>query len=197
MMRLAMKWVNASYVPKIKITMPQTAFETLRPNFNMFGLGQKTGIDLPGEISGIQGRSFNDQGLVLSGSVLDLSYGNYDAYTLIQMAQYVSTIANGGYRMQPYVVQSVGRTANKLKKVKPSISGKSGTAQTFYYDPDNPNQKNPPELVNATFVGYAPSNNPEIATAVIFPGLDPKLEGSYTLQMTKAMVQDYFKLHKK
>lgn len=244
MMHLAMKWVKASYVPKKSIHMPQTAFEPIRKNFNMFGLGQKTGIDLPGEISGIQGRSFNEQGLVLPGSVLDLSYGNYDAYTLIQMVQYVSTIANGGYRMQPYVVQSIGRTSNngkkiyidynrkpnvqlripwtqaelnivrqgfwrvvhgtnswgtahKLKNVKPAISGKSGTAQTFYYDPDNPNQKDPPELVNATFVGYAPSKNPEIATAVIFPGLDPELEGSYTLQMTKAMVQNYFKLHKK
>lgn len=244
MMHLAMNWVHAKYVPKEFISMPNSAFDTLRHNFNMFGLGQKTGVDLPGEISGIQGRSFNEHGNILSGSVLDLSYGNYDAYTLMQMVQYIATIANGGYRMQPYIVQSVGRTASdgktvnidynkkpnmqlripwtrseleivrqgfwrvvhgtntwgtahKLKNVKPSISGKSGTAQTFYYDPDNPNQKNPPELVNATFVGYAPSDNAEIATAVIFPGLDPDLEGSYTLQMTKEMVQDYFKLHKK
>lgn len=244
MMHLAMNWVHAKYIPKEYINMPQTAFDTLRHNFNMFGLGQKTGVDLPGEIAGIQGRSFNEQGQILSGSVLDLAYGNYDAYTPIQMVQYISTIANGGYRMQPYIVQSIGRTANngkqvyidynkkpnvqlripwtsdelnvvrqgfwrvvhgtnswgtahRLKDVKPAISGKSGTAQTFYYDPDHPNQKNPPELVNATFVGYAPSDNAKIATAVIFPGLDPELEGSYTLQMTKAMVQDYFKLHKK
>ncbi|MBA1394609.1 penicillin-binding protein 2, partial [Lactobacillus sp. XV13L] len=104
MMHLAMNWVGAEYVPKVKIRMPDTAFDTIRHNFNMFGLGQKTGVDLPGEISGIQGRSFNDKGIILSGSVLDLSYGNYDAYTPIQMVQYVSTIANGGYRMQPYVV---------------------------------------------------------------------------------------------
>ena len=244
MMHLAMNWVHAKYVPKEYIWMPDTAFDTIRHNFNMFGLGQKTGVDLPGEISGIQGRSFNEHGHILSGSVLDLSFGNYDAYTPIQMVQYVSTIANGGYRMQPYIVQSIGRTASngktiyvdytkkpnvqlkipwtqselnivkegfwrvvhgtnswgtahKLRNVKPAISGKSGTAQTFYYDPDNSNQKNPPELVNATFVGYAPSDNAEIATAVVFPGLDPELEGSYTLQMTKAMVQNYFKLHKK
>lgn len=243
MMQLALKWVKAKYVPKTYINMPSTAFETLRRNFNMFGLGQKTGVDLPGEVSGIQGKSFNSKGQILSGSVLDLAYGNYDAYTPIQLVQYVSTIANGGYRMQPYVVQSVGKTssdgkkiyinynktptvqqkipwtkaelnvvregfyrvvhgtnswgtAHKLKNVTPSISGKTGTAQTFYYDPDNPNQKNPPELINATFVGYAPSKNPKLAIAVVFPGLDPDMEGSYTLQMAKAMVQDYFKLHK-
>ncbi|MCT6821974.1 MAG: penicillin-binding transpeptidase domain-containing protein, partial [Lactobacillus apis] len=88
MMRLAMKWVNAKYVPKEFISMPNTAFDTIRHNFNMFGLGQKTGVDLPGEISGIQGKSFNEHGQILSGSVLDLSYGNYDAYTPIQMVQY-------------------------------------------------------------------------------------------------------------
>lgn len=243
MMQLALRWVKAKYVPKTYINMPSNAFEILRRNFNMFGLGQKTGVDLPGEVSGIQGKSFNSKGQILSGSVLDLAYGNYDAYTPIQLVQYVSTIANGGYRMQPYVVQSIGSTSNngkkiyinynktptvqqkipwtqdelnvvregfyrvvhgtngwgtahKLKGVTPSISGKTGTAQTFYYDPDNPNRKNPPELINATFVGYAPSKNPKLAVAVVFPGLDPDMEGSYTLQMARAMVQDYFKLHK-
>ena len=243
MMHLAMNWLKAKYVPKTYINMPNDSFEILRRNFNMFGLGQKTGVDLPGEVSGIQGKSFNSKGQILSGSVLDLAYGNYDAYTPIQLVQYVSTIANGGYRMQPYVVQSVGKTssdgkkiyinynktpnvqqqipwtqdelnvvrqgfwrvvhgtngwgtAHPLKNVKPSISGKTGTAQTFYYDPDNPNRKNPPELINATFVGYAPSNNPKLAIAVVFPGLDPDMEGTYTLQVAKEMVQDYFKLHK-
>ena len=242
-MHLAMNWLKAKYVPKTYINMPNDSFEILRRNFNMFGLGQKTGVDLPGEVSGIQGKSFNSKGQILSGSVLDLAYGNYDAYTPIQLVQYVSTIANGGYRMQPYVVQSVGKTssdgkkiyinynktpnvqqqipwtqdelnvvrqgfwrvvhgtngwgtAHPLKNVKPSISGKTGTAQTFYYDPDNPNRKNPPELINATFVGYAPSNNPKLAIAVVFPGLDPDMEGTYTLQVAKEMVQDYFKLHK-
>lgn len=243
MMHLAMKWVGAKYVPKQYISMPKDSFNILRRNFAMFGLGQKTGVDLPGEVSGIQGKSFDSHGRIRSGSLLDLAYGNFDAYTPIQLVQYVSTIANGGYRMQPYIVQGIGHTSNDgnkiyinynkrpnvqqqipwtqdelnvihqgfwrvvhgtngwgtahpLKGVKPSISGKTGTAQTFYYDPDNPNRKNPPELINATFVGYAPSNNPKLAVAVVFPGLDPDGEGTYTLQVAKAMVQDYFKLHK-
>lgn len=243
MMRLALKWVKAKYVPKTYISMPNDAFNVLRRNFAMFGLGQKTGVDLPGEVSGIEGQSFDSQGRILSGSLLDLAYGNYDAYTPIQMVQYVSTIANGGYRMQPYIVQGIGKTssngkkiyinynkkpvvqqqipwskaelniiqtgfyrvvhgtnawgtAHPLKNVKPSISGKTGTAQTFYYDPDHPNKKNQPELINATFVGYAPSKNPKLAIAVIFPGLDPNMEGTYTLQVAKAMVKDYFAANK-
>lgn len=242
MMRLALKWVKAQYEAHTYIYMPKTAFQTLRRNFAMFGLGQKTGIDLPGEVSGIEGDSYNSSGNILSGSVLDLAYGNYDAYTLIQMVQYVSTIANGGYRMQPYVVQSVGKTTDKgnkvkitwnkkpnvqqripwtsselnvvrtgfyrvvhgtnawgtahtLKSVSPSISGKTGTAQVYYYNPKKPNKSYNIELINATFVGYAPSNNAKLAIAIIFPGLDPEKEGTYTLQMAKAMVQKYFKLY--
>lgn len=243
MMHLALNWVKAKYVPKQYISMPDNAFEILRRNFNMFGLGQKTGVDLPGETAGIQGRSYDSNGNLLSGSLLDLSYGNYDAYTPIQLVQYISTIATGGYRVQPYIVQSIGQTSSNgkkvyisydkkpnvqqqipwtraelnvvrtgmyrvvhgtngwgtahfLKDVKPSISGKTGTAQTFYYNPKHPNSKNTRELINATFVGFAPSNKPKLAVAVVFPGLDPDLEGKYTLQVAKAMVQDYFKLYK-
>lgn len=243
MMQLALRWVHAKYVPKEYIWMPNNAFETIRRNFSMFGLGQRTGVDLPGEVSGIAGSAFDAQGRIRSGSLLDLAYGNFDAYTPIQLVQYVSTIANGGYRLQPYIVQSVGKTsqdgkkiyidynkkpnvqqqipwtsdelnvirqgfyrvvhgtngwgtAHKLKDVKPSISGKTGTAQTFYYDPDHPYNRHPRELINATFVGYAPSQNPKLAIAVVFPGLDPDLEGSYTLQVAREMVQDYSKLYK-
>ena len=86
-------------------------------------------------------------------------------------------------------------TAHYLKDVKPSVSGKTGTAQTFYYDAEHPNRKHNIELINATFIGYAPSKNPKLAVAVVFPGLDPDMEGKYTLQVAKAMIQDYFKLH--
>ena len=51
MMHLAMKWVGAKYVPKQYIHMPNDSFDILRRNFAMFGLGQKTGVDLPGEVS--------------------------------------------------------------------------------------------------------------------------------------------------
>lgn len=243
MMQLALRWVKAEYTPHEYIHMNDNSFDILRRNFAMFGLGQKTGIDLPGEVSGIQGSNYNSDGKLKTGSVLDLAYGNYDAYTPIQMAQYISTIANGGYRLRPYLVQSIGHTnrsgnrtdiyyntqpkvqmripwttsqlsvikqgmwrvvhgtnswgtAHTLKNVKPSISGKTGTAETFYYDPKHPNNKNAPQTINASFVGFAPSSNPKIAFAIVFPGLDPDLEGTYTLQMGKAIVQDYFKLNK-
>lgn len=110
MMALAMKEANADYTPNTHIRMDSDIFSKLRGYFNQFGLGVKTGIDISGETKGIEGATLNSAGELKTGSALDLSYGNYDAYTLIEMAQYISTIANGGYRMKPYIVQSIQKT---------------------------------------------------------------------------------------
>lgn len=79
----------------------RNAFEIIRNNFAAFGLGTRTGIDLPNEQAGFKGQSR------LPGYLLDLSIGQYDTYSAMQLAQYVSTIANGGYRMQPHVVKEI------------------------------------------------------------------------------------------
>lgn len=60
------------------------------------------------------------------GNALDLSFGNYDAYTVMQVAQYMSTIANGGTRIAPHVVQSIRGTTStgKLGAVKSTVEPK-------------------------------------------------------------------------
>ncbi|PIO83242.1 cell division protein FtsI [Loigolactobacillus backii] len=237
MMRLAMKEGNAKYEANSYFHMPKSIFKTERGYFNQFGLGIKTGVDLPGETSGYEGPTTD---VVKS---LDLAYGNYDAYTPIQLAQYISTIANNGSRMQPYLVQSIrgtnkngslGQTesittpkvlnrinapqsyfnvvkegmynvthgsmawgtAHQLKGVTPSISAKTGTAQTFYYDSSKPNDANPPETLTLSFVGYAPSNNPQIAIAVVFPDMANSAdESNYNIDVAQKMFTDYFKLN--
>lgn len=103
MMQLTMKEAGFKYSPGAALHMPVSIFDSLRSNFNQYGLGVKTGIDIPGEAPGFKGGSTSAD----IGKALNLSFGNYDAYTTIQVAQYMSTIANGGYRMQPHVLQSV------------------------------------------------------------------------------------------
>ncbi|WP_445612706.1 peptidoglycan D,D-transpeptidase FtsI family protein [Geobacillus sp. YF-1] len=89
------------YRPHQPLHLNPAAFTTMRHYFSQFGLGVKTGIDLPNELSGFQGQS------KLPGFLLDLAIGQYDMYTPMQMAQYVSTIANGGYRMKPLLVKEI------------------------------------------------------------------------------------------
>lgn len=107
MMRLALKEAHADYVPHKYISMDPDIFEKLRGYFSDFGLGPKTGIDLPGEVSAYLGPTHTSSGALATGSALDLSYGNFDAYTVIQLAQYISTIANNGRRMRPYIVNAI------------------------------------------------------------------------------------------
>lgn len=226
MMQLAMKEAGFKYSPGEALTMSTKAFTKLRYYFNMFGLGQKTGIDLPGEVSGFTGPSTQSH----VGSALDLSYGNYDSYTVIQLAQYMSTIANGGYRMKPYVVQQIrgtnkngelGKveytaspqvqqvipaskedfdlvhqglylvthgsspyvTAKSLGTAKPSISGKTGTAETFY-------KKTPTSTIS--FAGYSPSNNPQVVVALAIPDVTNE-NGGANINMARQIFEAYWK----
>ncbi|AVK62421.1 penicillin-binding protein 2 [Lactobacillus sp. CBA3605] len=106
MMQLAMKEGNYTYASGKALTMSTSIFSKLRSYFNEFGLGVKTGIDLPGEATGYQGDSSESS----IGKSLDLSFGNYDSYTTIQVAQYMATMANGGQRVAPHVVSAITGT---------------------------------------------------------------------------------------
>ena len=83
------------------LVINEKAFDTYRNTFSEFGLGIKTEIDLPNESLGYQGINR------LSGLLLDFSIGQYDTYTPIQISQYMSTIANNGKRMRPYLLKAV------------------------------------------------------------------------------------------
>lgn len=102
MFKTAMEIANANYVPGKSLPFDKEAFDTIRESFSQFGLGVRTGIDLPNEAAGFKG-NIN----YLPGLLLDLAIGQYDTYTPMQLAQYVSTIANGGYRLQPRIVKEI------------------------------------------------------------------------------------------
>ncbi|TYC48402.1 penicillin-binding protein 2 [Weissella muntiaci] len=103
-MQLMLKMGGLNYSSGMSLSGLDTSiFSTMRNGLARFGMGVKTGIDLPGEISGLKGStSASDIGLAL-----DESFGQYDTFTTIQLAQYVATIANGGYRVQPHLVEAI------------------------------------------------------------------------------------------
>jgi penicillin-binding protein A len=101
----APEYTKGMNLPAVK--KDDNIFDKMRYYFSQFGLGVPTGIDLPNETAGVKGSG------ELPGFALDLGIGQYDTYTTLQIAQYVSTIANGGYRMKPQIVKSVTEASNK------------------------------------------------------------------------------------
>ena len=81
------------------------------------GFGQKTGIDLPGEVNGditnlYSGRKIN---------YLTSSFGQGIAVTPIQMVNAYSAIANGGKLMRPYIVEKIIKEGGEEVLTKPEI----------------------------------------------------------------------------
>lgn len=99
MFHIAIRLGEGKYVYDQPLNINPEAFDTLRQDVGELGLGVKTGIDVPSESLGYRGPVTSRQG----GNLLDFAIGQYDTYTPIQMAQYVSTIANGGKRVQPHL----------------------------------------------------------------------------------------------
>lgn len=92
------------------------AFKTLRDVYSQYGLGATTGVDLPFESTGYQGPIPISE----PGKIMQFAIGQFDTYTPLQMAQYVSTIANGGYRLAPHFLGSVHYPEAQPKKLGPT-----------------------------------------------------------------------------
>ena len=106
--KIAIKVGEGNYEYNKALKIKEDAFNKYRDMYQSFGLGVKTGIDLPVESLGYTGTS------KLPGHLLDFAIGQYDTYTPIQLSQYINTIANGGSRLKPYLLKEVyAPSANK------------------------------------------------------------------------------------
>lgn len=115
MFKTAIAIGKGNYVPGAPLSVQPEAFSTMRNYYSQFGLGIRTGIDLPGEQVGFKGTTKN------AGLLMDFSIGQYDTYTPLQLAQYVSTIANGGNRVKPQLVKQILQPVEDEKLKGPVI----------------------------------------------------------------------------
>lgn len=159
-----------------------------------FGFGTPTGIDLPGEESGVVIPPAKASDL----DVATMAIGQSIAVTPIQLLNAVSVVANGGYLMQPYVVKAVedprGKTirevtpkvirqvisshtarqvAGLLEKVvlegtgqRASVEGFRVAGKTGTAQVPGPGGYAEGKYV-ASFAGFAPADNPRIAVLVM------------------------------
>ena len=72
----------------------------LRSYFEKFGFGKKTGIELPGELSGTL--DFN-----VPFEIANAGFGQGITVTPIQMMQALTTISNDGVMLKPYIVDKI------------------------------------------------------------------------------------------
>ncbi|PRO65142.1 peptidoglycan D,D-transpeptidase FtsI family protein [Alkalicoccus urumqiensis] len=135
MVEVAMRLVD--YVPGVSGTNwgnYKRGFDILRSYYQQFGLGVETGIDLPNEFTGINGGRPD-----YPGSMLFLSFGQFDTYTPLQLAQYVATIANDGQRIAPRVVSEILYPDTDMEELgsveqqfKPEILNVIDVDQTYF-----------------------------------------------------------------
>lgn len=181
------------------IASAKIALDTPKPRqyqlLQQLGLGQKTGIQLPGESAGI----LPDHDDWSESTHASLGYGYGLAATPLQMAAAVATIANDGVWVQPHVVkqpakavprrrvletetaQAVQRLLEKaINRPKRStvkipglrIAGKTGTSRK-----PNPNGKGYSTDIFTSFVGFYPAEQPKVLMFVVVDS--PKMAQSW------------------
>lgn len=100
----AMRIAGREYTRGMRMPFNQEAFDKYRNMYHSFGLGVKTEIDLPIESLGYTSKDTQ------AGNLLDFVMGQYETYTPIQLSQYITTIANGGSRLQPHLLKEVHKS---------------------------------------------------------------------------------------
>ncbi|MGO0122015.1 stage V sporulation protein D [Desulfothermobacter acidiphilus] len=160
-----------------------------------FGFGRPTGIDLPGEASGI----LIPEDKVTNLNLATMSIGQSIGVTPIQLITAAAAVANGGYLVRPHVVKEIVSPEGKVvKEISPQpvrrvlpeavakelakllenvvlkgtgvnayikgypVAGKTGTAQVV-----SPQGGYLPGKYVASFVGFAPVNDPRLVTLVV------------------------------
>ncbi len=173
--------------------------------FEAFGLTEKTGIDLPGEVSSIYYTADKMGPVELSSA----SFGQTFTITPIQLITAISASVNGGYLVEPYIVSQIVDANGNVKKttsttVKRQVISEEtskllcemletvvdGGGGKNAYVPGyriggktgtsqkmvEINMSGKDNLYVASFCGIAPINDPEVAILVL---LDEPMGGSY------------------
>lgn len=171
-----------------------------------FGIGDLTGIDLQGEVS----QSLAPKELWYPVDLATKGFGQGISITPIELLSATSAIANKGVRMEPHVVGAVEDPNGKISKIPPKIlgkpiseqtakvmteilvnavnkgeaswtrlkgyrvAGKTGTASIPVKGRYDPNQ------TIASFIGFAPADNPKFAMLVVLDRPTSSIYGAET-----------------
>lgn len=168
--------------------------ETFHRYLDAFGFGKPTGVDFPGEAEGIVRRPWDKDWSPVD--LATQSFGQSISVTPIQMLSAIAAAINGGNLMRPHLVKARINTDGSRTDVKPQIQSRAISAETsakirtmlgsvVSMDPPGvgrnpseytaggksgtanvpvPNGYNDTQV--ASFVGFAPLENPRILVLV-------------------------------
>nr|WP_237391860.1 penicillin-binding transpeptidase domain-containing protein [Paenibacillus dendrobii] len=186
---------RSSNVAFVKLGSEMLGKERLLKYIKDFGFGEKTGIELPGEIS---------KGINLPGpvEVATASYGHGISVTPIQQLVAISAVANGGKVLEPHIIKEKIDPNNgdiqsyppktKRQAISPETASETsgyleqvvadqviGTGRNAYIDgyrvagktgtavKYGPDKKPDYSKSVVSFIGFAPVNDPKISVIVI------------------------------
>lgn len=193
----------------------------MRSYYSMFGLGNKTGLDVPDEVSGYMGVGFEP------GMLLNYAIGQMDMYTPVQLMEYVSTIATGGKMYQPSLMkyikevnsdQVIQTGGGVLKSTLPEknkaylnrvqqgfravVSEGNASDDLQNMDVEVAGKTGTAEVnqwTTAVFVGYAPYENPTVSFACVAPtssvNSQSVSENTCTYDVVPTVLEKYFELY--
>ena len=179
----AIKSTGNIYKNNMKLEVNEEDFDRYRNIFKLYGLGSSTGIDFPKESLGLKGNT------IAPDLFLNLSIGQYDNYTPLQLLSYINTIANNGIRMNlsfkkqdNNVMDVVPLDSQYMKRIqkgfyevvnngtgkgytdyKYKAVGKTGTSESYY--------DNKTITINQSYVMYAPIDEPKYSMVIVNPNL--------------------------
>ncbi len=114
----------------------RTGIDRLAQVASAFGLGQKSGIELPGEEAGVLANE-DTMSPWVAGYTIQAAIGQLNnAFTPLQMAKYTAMIANGGKNLDITIIKSITKSdgtevsrneINSYVNEKLGISGNSGS----------------------------------------------------------------------
>lgn len=189
----AIKLTGQKYKFNMKLNATKEHFDIYRNTFKDFGLGTSTGIDLENESLGITGKKVADDLL------LNLSIGQYDTYTPLQLTNYINTIATSGKRYSLHYLKEVRNNEKIVYQYEPTILSEikdnwyferitkgfkevlyTGTGRGYTDTKYKPAGKTGTSevvynkdvtTINQTYAMFAPYDNPKYSIVVISPNI--------------------------
>lgn len=187
---------------------------------SVFNIGRKTGIDLPGEESGM----FYSLEKIGPVDLATNSFGQNFNVNMVQMVSAFSSIINGGYYYKPHVVskildsrgttistvepvllkQTISKaTSDKLKEyLYATVCDQAGGGTGWQARPEGYEmggktgtaEKFPRDKTNyvVSFMGYVPQDDPQVVIYVVIedPNIQNQSHCPYPKELTKSILEE-------